>query len=156
MLTTLVVAMVVVLLAAAATIDISDWYAIRHQAQISADAAALAAANCLAHPNMGTIKCSSPADTVDATKAAEQDAGNELSGSSRISGRPTYSYTAEHGTVTEVKVTARPPGAGFLSGLEPAISVTATASILMPANAPASGYAVLTAGRPSAAGHGPE
>ena len=38
---------------AAIAIDISQWYTVRHQAQVTADSAALAAANCLAFPGNG-------------------------------------------------------------------------------------------------------
>ena len=45
--------MVVMLGMAALGIDVASWYAKHHQTQVVADSAALAAANCLAHPNGG-------------------------------------------------------------------------------------------------------
>jgi Flp pilus assembly protein TadG len=59
-------------------IDVASWYAKRHQVQVVADAAALAAANCLANPgaHSGSINsasvptCSSATDTTDATTVA--------------------------------------------------------------------------------------
>ena len=44
----IILSMVVILGIAALAIDVSQWYAARHQAQVTADAAALAAANCMA------------------------------------------------------------------------------------------------------------
>ena len=43
-----VLAMTVILAMAAVAIDVSQWYATRHQAQVAADSAALAGANCMA------------------------------------------------------------------------------------------------------------
>lgn len=140
---TLVVCMAAVLLAAMVTVDFSDWYALKHQAQTRADAAALAAANCLAHPDAGPIQCSTPVDTLDATKAARYGAGGAIS-SVRISGGPTFVYASNNSTVTEVKVTMRSGGAGFLPGLEPKITVTATVSITMPTNGAAGGVSLLS------------
>ena len=67
-----VLAMVVIIGIAAYAIDVSSWYSARHQAQVTADAAALAAANCLAVPGNGpSPQCSSPGpDTSDATTVA--------------------------------------------------------------------------------------
>ncbi len=45
--------MVVMLGMAALGIDVATWYTEHHQTQVVADSAALAAANCLAHPNIG-------------------------------------------------------------------------------------------------------
>ena len=65
-------AMTAMLGMAAIGIDVSTWYQKHHQAQVVADAAALAAANCLAHPNTGpSPQCSSSTDTTDATTVAE-------------------------------------------------------------------------------------
>jgi Flp pilus assembly protein TadG len=69
------VAMVVMLGVAALAIDVGSWYQKRHEAQVVADAAALAAANCLANPNSGqnsaaVPQCLSNTDTTDAQKVA--------------------------------------------------------------------------------------
>ncbi len=63
---------------AAIAIDASQWYQRHHQAQVVADSAALAAANCLANPNVGNTivngaslpDCSSSTDTSDAQSVA--------------------------------------------------------------------------------------
>jgi hypothetical protein len=77
-----VISMVVVVGVAALAIDAASWMGRHHQAQVAADAAALAAANCLAHPgaNATTIDiggtqtsvpaCSSSSDTTDAQTVA--------------------------------------------------------------------------------------
>lgn len=78
-----VVAMTVILAVAAFAIDAASWMARHHQAQVVADSAALAAANCLANPGSspgsidlsGTVTtvpaCSSSTDTTAATAVAE-------------------------------------------------------------------------------------
>lgn len=64
--------MLVVLGMAAFGIDVATWYAKHHQAQVVADAAALAAANCLTHPNTGPAgyTCSSSTDVTGAQNVA--------------------------------------------------------------------------------------
>jgi hypothetical protein len=86
----IVSAMTVVLAVAALAIDGSSWMVKHHRAQIVADSAALAAANCLAHPGQAsTIElggtqtavpaCSSSTDSADAqTVAVEYAAANGL------------------------------------------------------------------------------
>jgi hypothetical protein len=68
-------AMVVVLGVSAMAIDVGTWYVKHHQDQVIADSAALAAANCLAHPNTGPNtstmpQCTSGTDTTDAETVA--------------------------------------------------------------------------------------
>lgn len=68
-------AMVAVLGICAMAIDVSSWYIKHHQAQVVADSAALAAANCLANPGTGentsTVpQCTSGTDVSDAQKVA--------------------------------------------------------------------------------------
>ncbi|MGH2842351.1 MAG: pilus assembly protein TadG-related protein [Solirubrobacteraceae bacterium] len=63
------IAMVVVLGISALAIDVASWHVKRHEAQVAADAAALAAANCLANAAPG-YECTSTADTADATSVA--------------------------------------------------------------------------------------
>jgi hypothetical protein len=67
--------MVVVLGVSALAIDVGTWYVKHHQDQVIADSAALAAANCLAHPNSGPNtstmpQCTSGTDTTDAETVA--------------------------------------------------------------------------------------
>ena len=69
------VVMTAVLGMAAVSIDAASWDVKHHQDQVVADAAALAAANCLANPNTGpnstTVpQCTSTTDTTDATQVA--------------------------------------------------------------------------------------
>ncbi len=61
---------VVTLLMSALAIDTASWYQKRHQAQVAADAASLAAANCLATGAPGKT-CTSTTDTSDAINVAE-------------------------------------------------------------------------------------
>lgn len=60
---------------AAVAIDLSTWYQKHHQAQVAADAAALAAANCLANSGSGQT-CTSLSDTTDAINVATTYAAN--------------------------------------------------------------------------------
>ena len=66
------VSMLVVMGMAAFGIDVATWYQKHHEAQVVADAAALAAANCLAHPNTGPTgyTCSSATDVAGAQAVA--------------------------------------------------------------------------------------
>jgi Flp pilus assembly protein TadG len=68
-------AMSVALGFSAISIDVASWYQKHHQAQVVADSAALAAANCLANPNTGpntasVPQCTSSTDTSDAQEVA--------------------------------------------------------------------------------------
>lgn len=65
-----VIAMFAILALAAYAIDVASWYAKHHQAQVSADAAALGAANCMAQAGLKSSQCSSQTDTTDAAKVA--------------------------------------------------------------------------------------
>ncbi len=67
--------MFVTLAVAAGAIDVASWYQKHHQAQVAADAASLAAANCLANSGPGQT-CTSPTDTTDAIQVAEQIAAD--------------------------------------------------------------------------------
>lgn len=62
-------AMFALLAFAAIAIDASNWYRARHSAQVAADSAALAAANCLANASTGEA-CTSTTDTADAQQMA--------------------------------------------------------------------------------------
>lgn len=78
----LVLSMTVLLGVAALSIDVGGWYVQHHRDQLVADAAALAAANCLASPNAPTglgPACTSSTDTSDAkTVAVDYAAANGL------------------------------------------------------------------------------
>ncbi len=64
-----VLAMFMILAVAAYAIDVANWYQKRHQAQIAADSAALAAAGCLASGQAGST-CTSTSDTTAAVGVA--------------------------------------------------------------------------------------
>jgi hypothetical protein len=63
-------AMFVLLAMSALAVDTARWYQTHHQAQVAADAASLAAANCLATGGTGGT-CTSTTDTTDAIDVAE-------------------------------------------------------------------------------------
>jgi hypothetical protein len=72
--------MTVVIGMSAVGIDMSQWYQKHHQAQLAADAAALAAANCMANVGISltgsTSTCTSTTDTTDAANVAVQYAAD--------------------------------------------------------------------------------
>src|ERR1700756_3894715 len=72
---------------AALAIDVGQWYEKHHQAQVAADSAALAAANCLA-----TAKCTSTASGGDASNLATSYASSN--------GVPATSVSISGGYVT--------------------------------------------------------
>lgn len=63
-------AMFAALMMSAFTIDAANWYQKHHQTQLAADAASLAAANCLANAGAGRT-CTSTTDTTDAAAVAQ-------------------------------------------------------------------------------------
>jgi hypothetical protein len=91
----IIFAMSMLLAMAAIAIDISQWYTARHQAQVTADSAALAAANCLAFPGNGPApQCASPG--IDQTDAKAVAAGYSANGVTVSTGNVainTTSYT---------------------------------------------------------------
>jgi hypothetical protein len=110
-----VVSMVVIFGMAAFAIDVAGWYQKHHQAQVSADAAALAAANCLA-----TKSCSST--------AANGDAYNTAASYAATNGVPAQSVTIGGGYVTVTTSTAAPLAFAGGFGLHPNVSASAVAS----------------------------
>lgn len=123
-----VLAMTVLLIMCAASIDLSTWYQKHHQAQVSADAAALAAASCLAHSNTGqtnptAVNCTSTTDTTDAKSVADSISGTNLP---NVNDQVTIDTTK--GTVTVV-ANAQPSVdfAGIVS-LHPTVSARSVAS----------------------------
>lgn len=124
-------AMLVVLILTAFAIDLSSWYQQHHQAQMATDAAALAAANCLADGKTTTVGsvtgCTSPTDTSDAMSVATKIAATNLPGSSDQVKVDTTSHT--------VTVTASSrPAADFagVAGVSPTISARSVASYVAP------------------------
>jgi hypothetical protein len=104
--------MAVVLGMGSMAIDTAQWYQKRHAAQLSADAAALAAANCLANAGSGST-CTSTTDTTDASKVATTiatDNGIPISGVSYSSTQVTVTTaTTAPETFAEVFKIADPP-----------------------------------------------
>ena len=103
-----VLAMVVLVAMAALAVDVANWYQARHRAQVSADAAALAAANCMVYQGLtrsGIPECTTTSDaaTVATNFAAKNGVSIPLS---------DVSFSS-----TVVTVTAPNPTPGFFSGL---------------------------------------
>ena len=71
-----VVAMTAVLGMAALGIDVGSWYLQHHRAQVAADGAALAAANCMANAGTPGNACTSTTDSTNATAQATTYAAN--------------------------------------------------------------------------------
>lgn len=103
-------AMVVVIGVSAMAINVATWYVKHHQAQVIADSAALAAANCLANPNSGPNtstdpQCTSGTDTTDATTVAQNYA--------KANGLPTSDLNLQFNTTKDqVTATATNTGSG--------------------------------------------
>ena len=111
--------MAVMLGMSALAIDVASWYTKHHQTQVVADSAALAAANCLAHPNAGPsgASCTSNTDVTDATSVAVAYAaanGVKITASQvvvdtsndKVTVNPTASTPAMFASVFGVKNTA--------------------------------------------------
>lgn len=111
-----VLCMFLILLIAAFAIDLAQWYQKHHQAQVSADAAALAAANCLAHG-----VCTNTSSTGDAAATATTLAGkNQVP----VAG----SVTISNNQVTVTTATAAPVEFGSVFGFNPTASARAVAA----------------------------
>jgi Putative Flp pilus-assembly TadE/G-like len=76
-------------------IDTASWYQKSHQMQVVADSAALAAANCLASPNVGPTgdRCSSSTDVADAQQVAVNYA--QMNGVQISTGNVTVNTTTD-------------------------------------------------------------
>lgn len=109
------VAMLAIIVIAAVAIDISEWYSKHHQAQVSADAAALAAANCLAKQ-----ACTSTATGGDAYTTATNYA--------TTNGVPASTVTIAGGYVTVTTAAAAPVSFAGAFGVHPSVSARAVAS----------------------------
>lgn len=110
-----VLAMFVVIAIAAAAIDIATWYQKHHQAQVSADAAALAAANCLSREsslNTSTNTCTAPTDTANASGVA-----TTMAQKNSIPAQTVSFGKNSTGTVTSVTVTTATQSAPFFARL---------------------------------------
>jgi Flp pilus assembly protein TadG len=122
-------AMTVLLIMCAASIDLSTWYQKHHQAQLAADSAALAAANCLSRSsttptNTTATNCTSTTDTTDAQSVAAAISGTNLPGENTP--QVTINTTAQTVTVT---ASANPAVdfAGIVS-VHPSVSARSVAS----------------------------
>ncbi|HET9721277.1 MAG TPA: pilus assembly protein TadG-related protein [Solirubrobacteraceae bacterium] len=141
-------AMTLVLLMSAVAIDMATWYQKHHQAQVAADAAALAAANCLANGKTTTStgnNCTSPTDTTDAKSVANQIAATNLPTSTDQVQVDTISHTV---TVT-ASATPQVDFAGLVS-LHPTVSARSVASY----SAPTAKYSVFVGNDTCATGTG--
>jgi hypothetical protein len=130
-------AMFVVLGISATAIDLAQWYQRHHQAQLAADAAALAAANCL---NRQSVGCTSATDTLGANNVATIYA--------RTNAIPTTSgssvTSAVNTTAASVTVSTTTPGSVFLAGVvgvSASVSARAVASYDAPGTVPYSLFA---------------
>jgi hypothetical protein len=97
---------------AAISIDVASWYQKHHKAQVVADAAALAAANCLANPGVGPSgdECNSSTDVSDAQQVAVNYAA--------MNGVQISASNVSINTTTDtVKVTASSSSPTFFSRL---------------------------------------
>jgi hypothetical protein len=106
--------MFVVIVFAALAIDVASWYQRHHQAQVSADSAALAAANCLLRSSTtstATNMCATPTDTTRASNVATTIANTNTV---PISGSVSYG-TSTAGVITNVTVTTATTARTFFS-----------------------------------------
>ena len=122
-----VLAMLAVFALAALAIDVADWYQARHQAQVAADAGALAGAQ-----NLNTSTTAANADAsayaVGGPTAEKNSSGQTIT----VAGNdPGGSATVTEPTSTTVKVTVSKAAPIFFAGvfgLHPTVSASATAS----------------------------
>jgi hypothetical protein len=114
-----VAAMFVVLAFSAFAIDLAQWYQKHHQSQVSADASALAAANCLARR-----VCTSVTPNGDAASTASAYATKN--GVTIPSGDISFDSTNDKVTVTTA--TVAPVSFAGIVGSHPTIAATAVAS----------------------------
>lgn len=124
-----VLAMFVVLAISAFAIDLAQWYQRHHQAQISADAAALAAANCLAH---GACTDATPTGDAAATATTLADSNHVP-----ISG----SVTITNNQVTVTTAASAPVSFASMLGVHPVASARAVAAYKSTYSAAASVFA---------------
>jgi hypothetical protein len=119
-----VLGLFVVFAFAAFAIDVAAWYQKHHQAQVAADAAALAAANCL---NQQSAGCGSATDTTGATNVATTYAHtNSIPTTAGSSVNVTVNLNAANVTVTAA--TPAPLVFAGIFGVQPTASATAVAS----------------------------
>lgn len=111
--------MTVIIGMAAMGIDTAQWYQSRHQTQVAADAAALAAADCLANAGSGQT-CTSPTDTTAASQVATTIANDNHVPISSVS------YSANQVTVTTAETAPETFAGAFMSA--PRVSQSASAS----------------------------
>lgn len=120
-------AMTLVLVMSAFAIDLATWYQKHHQAQVAADSAALAAANCLANGKTATsssgINCTSATDTADAQSIGTQIATTNLP----TSNDQVTVNTTSH-TVTVIASSSPQVDFAGLMSLHPTVSARSVAS----------------------------
>ena len=121
----------------ALSIDVASWYRTHHQAQVAADAASLAAANCLANAGGSSTNdvCTSTADTTHAAQVATSIAAdNGLT-------IPTSDVSFNDGVVT-VKLPTSAPGffANFVGIHSASVQADSAASYLGPHDTVSTSY----------------
>jgi len=111
-------AMVVMVGMLALAVDVASWYQKRHQAQLAADAAALAAAHCLASTNCTSTAPGGDAALVATTYAAAN--GVPLTSTNQVS--------FDSSTVTVSETTPAPVFFGAVAGIHSVTASTAAAA----------------------------
>lgn len=123
--------MTLVLVMSAFAIDLATWYQKHHQAQVAVDAAALAAANCLANgktvTNSSGTNCTSYTDTTDA-----QNVGTTIASTNLPNSNDSVTVNTTNKTVT-VTATSQPQVdfAGIIS-MHPSVTARSVASYNLP------------------------
>lgn len=114
----IVLAMALIVVLAAFAIDVAQWQVGHHKAQVTADAAALAAANCLA-----STVCTSTASGGDAAQRADAIANDNGFPNSSV----TLSFTSSTVKAT-ISTSSRSVFAGFAGLTSASVSASAVAS----------------------------
>lgn len=118
--------MLVIMLVSALALDVAMWYQRHHQAQLAADAAALAAANCLANSGTGQT-CTSTTDTTDAIAVATTFARSN--GVSIPASDVTFNNVTNPSTVTVTTPEPAPVLFGGIAGIRTAATSARAAAV---------------------------
>lgn len=116
-----VLAMVLIFAVAGFAIDVGQWFVKHHQAQVSADAGALAAANCLAFQRCSSFVTSAGHDSYDKAVQYTNADGVPLASNG-------VSFNTNNKTVTVTTSAAAPVTFAGLFGIHPTATATATAT----------------------------
>lgn len=121
-----IVCMFAVIVIAALAIDVSSWYQKHHQAQVSADAAALAAANCLLKSNSTSTAANNCATATDTTHASNVATTIAQTNAVPITGSVAYG-TSPAGVITNVTVTTATSAPSFFANVGGILSANISA-----------------------------